>query len=251
MTGMEISGWKGRWIRALATLSVAVYVIPATLAFGTLAVLLSWLPPRGNAMCFLARLWARGTLAAGGVRVRVEGAAEVDAERGYVVMANHASYFDVLAMLAVLPGQYRFVAKRSLFFIPIFGWSLWAGGFIPVDRKDRSRAREIWATAGKRLAAGSSVLFYPEGTRSPDGRIHGFQRGAFLVALHTGAPILPVGISGAHPIMPRHRFSVQPGEIRVHFGSPVETGERGVRDKNELIRQVRQEVGRLSGVELA
>jgi len=248
---MEIPGWKGRWIRGLATLSVAVYLIPATLAFGGLAVLLSWLPPRGNAMCFLARFWARGVLASAGGRVRVVEEPGLERERGYVVMANHASYFDVLAMLAVLPGQYRFVAKRSLFIIPIFGWSLWAGGFIPVDRQDRSRAREIWATAGQRLAGGASVLFYPEGTRTADGRIHAFQRGAFLVALHNGAPILPVGISGARDVMPRHRFSIQPGQIQVHFGTPVETADYKIRDKGQLIQQVREEVARLSGAELA
>jgi 1-acyl-sn-glycerol-3-phosphate acyltransferase len=248
---MDRPGWKVRFVRALTTLSVAVYLVPATLAFGTLAVLFSWIPPRGNVMCFLARLWARGALVAAGCRVRVVEEPGLEVGRGYVVMANHASYFDVLAMLAVLPGQYRFVAKRSLFFIPIFGWSLWAGGFIPVDRKNRSRAREIWAAAGKRLAAGSSVLFYPEGTRSADGRVHAFQRGAFLVALHNGAPILPVGISGARPIMPRHRLAIQPGEITVHFGTPVETSDHKIRDKDELIQRVRQEVAHLAQADLA
>lgn len=245
------SGFKVLALRTLSTASVIVYVVPATLALGTLAILLSWLPPRGNAMCFLARLWARGALVAGGVRVRVEMNPAVRPATGYVVMANHASYFDVLAMLAVLPGQYRFVAKRSLFHIPIFGWSLRAGGFIPVDRKDRSRAKEIWAAAGDRLRRGHSVLFYPEGTRSPDGRVHPFQRGAFLVALHTGAPILPVGISGARAVMPKQRFACDPGVITVRFGEPVPTDGVSVRQKRELIRRVREEVGRLAGAELA
>jgi len=235
----------------LATTSAIVYVVPATLALGSLAVITSWLPPRGNAMCFLARLWARGLLVAAGVRVRVEREAPVDPDRGYLVMANHASYFDVVALLAVLPGQYRFVAKRSLFVIPIFGWSLWAGGFIPVDRNDKSKARDVRVAAKDRLEKGSSVLFYPEGTRSPDGRVHAFQRGAFLVALQTKAPILPVGISGAREVMPRDRFSADPGEIVVRFGEPVETEELGIRDRGELMVRVRTEVARLAGAELA
>lgn len=245
------AGFKVLLLRVLATASVIVYLVPATLALGTLAILLSWVPPRGNATCFLARIWARGALVAGGVRVRVELHPAVRPGVGYVVMANHASYFDVLAMLAVLPGQYRFVAKRSLFHIPIFGWALRAGGFIPVDRKDRSRAKEIWKAAGDRLRKGASVFFYPEGTRSPDGRIHRFQRGAFLVALNAGAPILPVGISGARAIMPKQRFAVDPGVITVRFGEPVVTEGVSVREKNALIREVREEVGRLAGVELA
>jgi 1-acyl-sn-glycerol-3-phosphate acyltransferase len=243
-------GFGAKVVRGLATLSVAVYLVPATLAMASLAILLSWVPPRGNLVVFICRVWARGALAAGGVRVEVEMHPAVDPRRGYVVMANHCSYFDVLALLAVLPGQYRIVAKRSLFLIPIFGWALRANGFIPVDRHDRSRAREIWAAAGDRLSRGASVLFYPEGTRSPDGCVRAFQRGAFLVAMHNGAPILPVGVHGAWPIMPRERFSVQSGRIRVRIGEPVETAGRSVRGKTELIEQVRREVARLAEADL-
>jgi 1-acyl-sn-glycerol-3-phosphate acyltransferase len=249
-SGPTRPGLGARLVRGLATLSVAVYLVPATLAMASLAILLSWVPPRGNLVVFICRVWARGALAAGGVRLEVEMHRAVDPRRGYVVMANHCSYFDVLALLAVLPGQYRIVAKRSLFLIPIFGWALRANGFIPVDRHDRSRAREIWAAAGDRLSRGASVLFYPEGTRSLDGCVHAFQRGAFLVAMHNDAPILPVGVHGAWPIMPRQRFSVQPGPIGVRIGEPVETAGRSVRDKRELIEQVRREVARLAGAEL-
>ena len=235
----------------LATAATALYLLPATLALGLLAILVSWVPPRGDLTSAVARLWGRGLLAAAGVRVEVEVHPAVVPSRGYLVMANHASYFDVAAMLAVIPGTYRFVAKRSLFAIPVFGWALRAGGFIPVDRKDKRRAREVWAAAGDRVRRGASVLFYPEGTRSPDGRIHRFQRGAFLVALKTGAPIVPAGISGAHAVLPRRRWTVRPGTIRVRFGPPIDPAEYSLRERDELIRRVREEVGRLSGVELA
>jgi 1-acyl-sn-glycerol-3-phosphate acyltransferase len=239
------------WARFFATTTGLLYLLPGTLAMATLSCLVSWVPPRGNAVAFLARQWAKGILAATGVKVEVELDPAIEPGRGYVVMANHQSYFDVVAMLAVLPGTYRFVAKRSLFVIPIFGWSLWAGGFIPVDRRDKSKAREVWRAAGRRLERGASVLFYPEGTRSHDGRIHAFQRGAFLVALKTGAPILPVGISGAHEVMPRGRLSVVPGTIRVRFGAPIEPRSFGVRSKHDLIGHVRTTISELSGIELA
>lgn len=237
--------------RLLATTAATIYIVPATLVSGLLAMLVSWIPPRGNAVSFVARWWARGLLAAGGVRVEVEMDPAVEPRTGYVVMANHQSYFDVAAMLAVLPGTYRFVAKRSLFLIPIFGWALWAGGFISVDRHDRSKAKGVWKAAGERLARGASVLFYPEGSRSPDGRIHAFQRGAFLVAIKNGAPILPVGIAGAHEVMPRGRFSVQPGTIRVRFGAPVDSRKYGVRGRGELVAHVRRTIGELSGAPLS
>ncbi len=237
--------------RGVRTGVVGVFLVPVTLVCATWAILVSWVSPRGNAVVAIARVWAWSILKVAGVKLVVEGAERVDPERGYVVIANHASYFDVLALLAVMPGQYRFVAKKTLFQIPVFGWALKANGFIPVDRRDRSKAREIWAAAGERLSQGGSVFFYPEGTRSPDGRIHSFHRGAFLVAMHTGAPILPVGVKGAWQVMPRDRFSVQPGTVRVRFGEPVETGNRSVREKRELIQDVRREVARLSGAELA
>jgi 1-acyl-sn-glycerol-3-phosphate acyltransferase len=245
----EAGGGRGRSL--LATATAVAYVLPATLALSTLAFLVAWLPPRGDWTSLVARVWARGILAAAGVRVVVDLDPAVDPRRGYVVMANHQSYFDVVAMLAVLPGTYRFVAKRSLFVIPIFGWALWAGGFIPVDREDRSRAREIWKAAGDRLSRGASVLFYPEGTRSRDGRVQAFQRGAFLVALKTRAPILPVGVAGARRVMPRGTLRVTPGTITVRFGAPIETAALKVREKTDLIERVRAEVGRLAGAELA
>jgi 1-acyl-sn-glycerol-3-phosphate acyltransferase len=235
----------------LSTAATVLYVIPGTLALSSLAFLVAWLPPRGDWTSLVARVWARGILAAAGVRVVVEVDPAVDPHRGYVVMANHQSYFDVVALLAVTPGSYRFVAKRSLFAIPIFGWALWAGGFVPVDREDRSRAREIWAAAGDRLRRGASVVFYPEGTRSADGRVHRFQRGAFLVALKTQAPILPAGISGARSVLPRGTLRVAPGTITVRFGAPVETRDVRVRDKAALTARVRTEVARLADAELA
>ena len=234
--------------RSLATVCAVLYLLPATVILGLVALVAAWVPPRGNAVALLAKIWARGLLAATGVRVRVAGVERLEPGRGYLFMPNHQSYFDVVAMLAVIPGTYRFVAKRSLFRIPIFGWSLWAGGFIPVDRHDRSRAREIWKAAGDRLSRGASVLFYPEGTRSRSGLIGPFQRGAFLVALKTGAPIVPTGVSGAHDVMPPGTLWVTPGTITLRFGEPIDPREYSVREKDALVARVRSTVAELSGV---
>lgn len=241
----------GPLARALATTTSILYLLPGTLAMALLTCLLAWIPPRGRATPFLARHWALGLLGASGVRVELEIDPAVDPRQGYVVMANHQSNFDVVAMLATLPGTFRFVAKRSLFLIPIFGWALWAGGFIPVHRGDRSKAREVWKAAGKVIAGGHSVLFYPEGTRSRDGRVHAFERGAFLVALKTGAPILPVGIAGALEVMPRGHLSIAPGTIRLRFGAPIDPKAYGVRGIGDLVGHVRRTIGELAGAELA
>lgn len=257
------------WRRALANLGLYAWVVPGTVILGLLAVLVSWIPPRGRGMLLCARVWSRCLLAASGVRLEVEavpawppepGAEEKPGEGSvaggrpvragsYVFMANHESYFDVPALLATLPGQVRFAAKRTLFHIPVFGWSLWAGGFIPVDRRNRARAKDAFEIAARRIRAGASVLFFPEGTRSPDGRLHAFERGGFLLALKSGAPIVPVGISGSFRILPRNRLRVHPGKIRIRLGTPIDTSAYGVRNRRELEARVRAEILALSGAE--
>lgn len=245
----------------LANLALYLYLLPGTLILGLLAVLVSWIPPRGRGMLICARVWARCLLAAGGIRVEVETdplwreepagereAAAATRAESYVFMANHQSYLDVPALLAVLPGQVRFAAKRTLFFIPVFGWSLWAGGFIPIDRKNRARAKDAFEIAARRIRGGASVLFFPEGTRSADSRLGELERGGFLLALKSGAPIVPVGIEGSHRALPRHRLTVRPGTIHVRLGAPLATAELGVRDRAELMARTRDRIAELAGL---
>lgn len=234
-------------MRFLATLTTLAFLIPGTLLYGTLAVLLAWVPPRGSAMLFLARLWAHCLLASAWVRPSVEIDPAVDPRRGYLFLANHQSYLDIPVLFATLPVSVRFAAKKSLFSIPVFGWSLRAGGFIPVDRKDRRQALEVYAAAAARIQEGSSVLFFPEGTRSRDGRIGRFQRGGFLVAQKSRAQIVPVGVAGTFEVLPRNRLSILPGEVRVRVGAPIDTAEYPVSRKHELMERVREEIVRLSG----
>lgn len=238
-----------RPVRFLATLTTIAFLVPGTLLIGTLAILVSWVPPRGEWALFLGRLWAHCLVASAWVRLKVEIDPGVEAGRGYLFLANHQSYFDIPVLLAALPGRVTFAAKKNLFRIPVFGWSIRAAGFIPVDRENRRQAMEVFAAASARLKRGASVLFFPEGTRSRDGRIHDFQRGGFLVAQKAGAAIVPVGVAGTFDLLPRHRFSIQPGPVRVRIGAPIETSEYPVSRKDELIERVRSEVARLAGMD--
>ena len=121
--------------------------------------------------------------------------------------------------------------------------------FIPVDRDDRSRARDVFAATAQQMATSTSVVFFPKGTRAAPGTLLPFQRGGFLVALKAGAPIVPVGISGAERVMPRRRWRVSPGTVTVRYGSPIDPGAYGLAGKAELVERVRGEVARLAGVE--
>jgi 1-acyl-sn-glycerol-3-phosphate acyltransferase len=229
-----------------ATATGNLYLLLATVILGLLALPASLLPPRGDWVFSMSKLWSWGLLAASGVRARVSFEAPLSKQGGYVFLANHQSMFDIPLVIATSPVQLRFAAKRSLFRIPVFGWAISAGGFIPVDRGDRSKAQSTFAAAQDRLGNGTSVLLFPEGGRSLDGLLHPFQRGGLLLALKTGLPIVPVGIRGTVHRQLRGSFAIHPGPVSVHYGTPIDPAEYGVRGRRELEERVRREIGRLA-----
>lgn len=231
---------------ALATLAANFYLVVGGCLFGSLALAVSWVPPRGSRSFWFARAWAKGLLLASGVRVRVE-PTPPEAGSRVVFMANHQSLYDIAVLLATVPVPVCFLAKRSLFRIPVFGWALAAVGFVPVDRTDRSRAREAFVRALAGLDRGAAIVVFPEETRSLDGRMRPFRRGGFLMALKGRAPIVPVGIRGTLQVRARGRLVVRPGEVQVAYGDPVQVEDFGLRRKQELIGAVESEVARLAG----
>jgi 1-acyl-sn-glycerol-3-phosphate acyltransferase len=234
---------------AVATVTGNLFLVAGTLVLSVLAVLVSWIPPRSSWTFGVARLWSLGLLKASGVRLDASLDPALDPARSYIFLANHQSLFDIPALIASSPGQVRFVAKRSLFRIPFFGWAIAAGGFIPVDRDDRSSARRTFASAASRLAAGTSILLFPEGTRSrEEGNLLPFQRGGFLLALKSGLPIVPVGIRGTRAVQPRGSFVIRPGVAQVRYGAPLTVADYGVRRKGELMAEVRRQIAELAGL---
>ena len=239
-------GGAARLASLVATVTGNLFLVVGTIVFATLAIAFGWLPPRGRWVYLMARLWSRVLLLGAGARLETRFAAPLPTDRPYVFMANHQSLYDIPALIAGLPGQTRFLAKRSLFRIPIFGWAIKMGGFISIDRGDRSRAGEAFADAIEELQAGSSAVVFPEGTRSPDGKILPFQRGGFLLAIKSGLAIVPVGIHGSMAVRARKSYRIRPGRITVSCGRPLETGGYGVRDKAKLMEEVRRRVLALS-----
>ncbi len=222
-------------------------IVVCTLFWAVPALLLGWVPPRGTVTFWCARAWAWCLLWGCGLRVRVERDPAIG--RGhYVFMANHQSLFDIPLLLATLPGQTRFLAKRSLFRIPLFGWAIAAGGFVPVDREDKSKAREMFATAIARAQSGVSLLVFPEQTRSLDGQLLPFQRGGFLLAMKAGLPIVPVGIRGTFGVQQKRSFLIHPGTVEVRYGAPIPTAEVDVRQKRDLVATTRARVAELAGL---
>jgi 1-acyl-sn-glycerol-3-phosphate acyltransferase len=238
------------WAKALATFTGNLFLLVGSVLLGVISTLVSWIPPRGNWSFGVSRIWGRLLLTASWVRVEARYDAALDPGASYVFLANHQSMFDIPALFVTVPGQIRMFAKRSLFRVPIFGWAMAAGGFIPVDRGDRSTARESFAAAVARLRGGTSILLFPEGTRSTGDTLLPFERGGFLLAMKSGLPIVPVGIRGARAIQHKGNWAIRPGKVTVSFGAPIDPATFGVRRKSELIAEVRHQVATLAGLSL-
>jgi 1-acyl-sn-glycerol-3-phosphate acyltransferase len=236
-------------LTALATVTGNLYLVVGSAILAVVTILVAWVPPRGSWSFGVMRIWANGVLAAARVRVEVHAAPELEPGRSYVFLANHQSLFDIPVVIATAPGQLRMIAKRSLFQIPIFGWALRAGGFISVDRADRSTATRTFASAFAHLRQGTSMLLFPEGTRSLDDTLLPFQRGGFLLALKSGLPIVPVGIRGSRAIQGRKSFAIHPGTVVITYGAPIDPADFGLRRKRELTTEVRRRIAGPAGLD--
>jgi 1-acyl-sn-glycerol-3-phosphate acyltransferase len=170
----------------------------------------------------VCRLWAHAILALYGVHVRTRRLAPLDPKLPYVIMSNHRSQFDILAVVLGLDDlQLRWVAKKELTRIPIFGWALRHTGHIIIDRSDPAQAIASLRAAREKMARGVSVVLFPEGTRSETGQaLLPLKKGGFMLALETGFPIVPVVVRGSREILPRGSWRALPGEIEVVVGAP-------------------------------
>jgi 1-acyl-sn-glycerol-3-phosphate acyltransferase len=213
-----------------------VLIVLWTVILGLTAMVLCILVPGGRAFGPPMRLWAHLVLGAAGVRVRVSGAGP---STPCVFIANHQSQLDIPALVRALPSSVRFIAKKELLYVPIFGWALWLAGFVFVDRRDRDKAIRSLETAARRVRAGTPILVFAEGTRSPDGRLLPFKKGGFLLAMQAGVAIVPVTLRGGTEVLPKGSLRIRPGRIEVVIGDPIDTTRYSFETRDALIAAVR------------
>jgi 1-acyl-sn-glycerol-3-phosphate acyltransferase len=226
------------WI--LLNLVQALFLCLWTSLWITLALVALLLTFRRDLPLAMARrFWGPGVLRAAGVRLEVEGGADVDWSKPHVFVSNHTSFLDIPVAFVALPSNLRFVAKSSLAWVPFLGWYMWATGMVFVDRGKTGRAIASMRRAGERIRAGASILAYPEGTRSTDGKIRELKRGAFVVALESRVPGVPVAIFGAERVLPAGGFRVRPGRVRVRIGAPIPTEGIATEDRGAFVARVR------------
>jgi 1-acyl-sn-glycerol-3-phosphate acyltransferase len=231
-------------------LSAIVFVF-LTLLGSLLAIPSGLIDRSGDLVLWLARWWARGVLAGAGVRVRVHSHATLDPKQSYVVMPNHLSTVDIWAVFVAVPVPLRFIAKKQLGRIPIFGWAMRAGRFIFIDRTNASSARRSIEEAAVRVRNGVSVVIFPEGTRSRDGRLAPFKKGAFHLAINAGAQVVPVAIRGSREIMKSGSALIHPGVVDIEIGAPIPTTGMGPDDRDALLAEVRARVAEMLGEDAA
>jgi 1-acyl-sn-glycerol-3-phosphate acyltransferase len=224
----------------IRTVFVIIWTVMATGFFSLMAILASLMDKKGELPHLVARVWGRTLLFGARVKVTVKNPDNIDPSRSYIYMSNHQSNFDIPVLLAYLPVQFRWLAKVELFRIPIFGFAMQRAGYISIDRSDRKAAILSLKHAAEIIRGGVSVLIFPEGTRSRDGNIRPFKSGGFILAIDSGAPIVPVIIHGTFPIMPKDRLRIRPGNVVLEIEKPLETSHYSRRDKAELMEKVRQ-----------
>jgi 1-acyl-sn-glycerol-3-phosphate acyltransferase len=156
--------------------------------------------------------------------------------------ANHTSNADAPAIVGAIPRRVAIFGRKSLFDIPVVGTAFRLAKFVPVDREDRDAALASVKQAVGYMKEGYSFLVYPEGTRSPDGRLGRFKKGSFVIAIEAGIPIVPVACAGAHRIMPKHSLIVHPGQVTVRFGKPIDASAFTVDRRDELAQLVHDAV---------
>ena len=218
---------------------IALVTVP--LAF--LTVVFGLLDPYGKRVYRISQLWSWLILRVAGVSLKVEGLKHLDPSRKYVFMVNHQSNVDIPVLVQSLSQfQLRWIAKRELLWVPFFGWAMWASKHITVDRSDPRDAVKSLQRANERIAAGISVVVFPEGTRTRDGKLLRFKKGGFLLAAQTGTAIVPVTINGSGAVLPAGAWRLRPGIIEVIVGKSLSV--EGYRPGNLrlLSEQVRESI---------
>ena len=213
------SGLPFHWWRTVFFLIPVIGLY--TIVLGTVSILSSVFDRSGDFGHRCAWLWSWLILKTTGVRVAVTGAERLDPGKSYVLASNHQSIYDIPILFASLRLQLRIVAKASLGSFPFLGWHLQRTGHLLVNRKNPGA--DIVRKMRRLVSESHSLIAFPEGTRSIDGRVGRFKKGSFLVAIDAGLPVVPVSIAGSRHVMAKGRLMVCPGDVRVTVHEPIST----------------------------
>lgn len=206
-------------------------------------LLLSLFDRKGRLVHFYAAVpWAKTILWVCDVRVKVNGRENVESHVPCIYLTNHQSYFDIFALLAYLPVDFKFILKQELMKIPLLSVTMRRAGYIAIDREDPRKAVKSMNEAVTKIKNGSSMVIFPEGTRSPDGKLQSFKRGGFHLALKAGCDVVPVAIINSSSIVPKGSLRINRGSFAIAIGKPISAKGYSKRDMDELMARVREAI---------
>jgi 1-acyl-sn-glycerol-3-phosphate acyltransferase len=219
--------------------------LAATIIGSVISLVFGVIDRSGDLVLKLCRVWSGVVLGVPGVKVEVRLRGQLDPRRPYVFMANHASMVDIWAMFVGVPIPVRFIAKKQLGRIPVFGWAMRAGRFVFIDRGNAASARRSIQEAAERIKSGQSVAIFPEGTRTRDGRLGAFKKGGFHLAIDSGVEIVPVAIRGTRAVMPPGTPLIRAGVVHLDIGEPIPTAGLGAADRGPLLERVHARIAEM------
>jgi 1-acyl-sn-glycerol-3-phosphate acyltransferase len=222
--------WLGLWV-AIATIILGIPVMIAGMLSRT-----------GNLAFSISKIWAYVILAVSFVSTEIKNKEKLLTGTSYIIISNHQSHFDIIALVTTLGIQFRWIIKKEILKIPIFGYALYTSRNIFIDRTNTTRAIESINKGVDRLPKDAGVMVFAEGTRSSDGQIHEFKKGGFMIAIARNIPILPVTVNGSRRVLPKGSLAVKPGNIQVVIGDPISTSGYTTDTVQELIDKTRQVV---------
>jgi 1-acyl-sn-glycerol-3-phosphate acyltransferase len=222
-------------LAAWALTTTAVY----TVILGIPVIITAFFSKTGKLPYQFCRAWAWLVLKTNRVRIRIEGIEKIEGNKSYIFMSNHASNLDPPAIAFTLEHTLRFVAKKSLAKIPMFGIAIRLAKMIIIDRDNAQSAREAINRAVRDLTGGVSAFFFAEGTRSIDGKLQKFKKGGVMLALKTKLPVVPITIVGSYDLLPKNTLRIRPGVVKVIIGEPIDTSNYTEDDRDILLEKVR------------
>jgi 1-acyl-sn-glycerol-3-phosphate acyltransferase len=194
---------------------------------------------KGNLVHYIGKFWSLLNIYISGTRLKIIGKEKIDKKSSYIVMTNHQSLFDVWALIGKIPLQIRWIVKKELRKLPVFGYALERMGHIYIDRQDRENAYMGLNAAARRIKEGTSVIIFPEGTRSPDGKLLKFRLGGASLALRAGVHILPITVNGGRFVLPKNTLALMPGKMEIIVGDPIDPGDFNEDNKVELMSAIK------------
>jgi len=227
----------------LRSLTYLITLAAATIWYGSKAIVAALVGVKnrpGGLYDGAGRSWARWLLRTSGVEVRTEGFDRIPQGQPVVFVSNHQSFFDIIALAGTLPGTYRFVAKKELAKVPVFGQALRAAGHIYIDRQNRQAAFGAYESAAAVIRSGTSAIVFAEGTRSRTGNLLPFKKGPFVLAIAAQVPVVPVYCAHTFGILPKGNIRIRPRPVTLYFGDPIPTSGMDYEDRERLLQRARR-----------